>query len=426
MLVKVSGMNLEKVKVSVIGLGYVGLPLAVEFSRKFDVVGFDINKSRVSELTAGVDLTNELALDDLKFLSNVHLTSDIREISGCNVHIVTVPTPITEDKSPCLEPIVSATEAISDVIKPSDVIIYESTVYPGLTEEVCIPILEKRSGLTLNKDFFVGYSPERINPGDQSHRLRDIVKVTSGSNLECAEFVSSLYKTIINAGIHQADSIRIAEAAKIIENVQRDLNIGLMNELAKLFDHLQLDTNKVIKAASTKWNFLPFKPGLVGGHCIGVDPYYLTHKANMVGFLPEVILAGRRTNDGMPAYIVSQCVKLMLRRQINTVGARALILGATFKENCPDIRNSKVVDLSKELQDFGFKINIYDPHVDPEVFFKEFGFRKLEEIKNNYSVIILAVSHNIFKNINPEDLIIENGVVFDVKGFYSNEDFLYL
>lgn len=415
-------------KICIVGLGYVGLPLAHAFSKRHSVIGIDLNKDRVKELNNFIDNTNELSTKDLQdqIGEKFKIYSNISEAKDCSIFIVTVPTPVTKNKTPDLFPLKEATKSIASLLKKNDIVVYESTVYPGATEEVCVPLLENISGLNFNKDFFVGYSPERINPGDKKHNISNIVKVVSGSNINTLKILSGLYKSIVNAEVYEAPTIKIAEAAKVIENAQRDINIAFINELSIIFSKMGISTNEVLKAANTKWNFLNFRPGLVGGHCIGVDPYYLAYKSAELGYIPDIILAGRRLNDSMPAFISNQILKQFLKNNNSTKESDVLILGATFKENCPDIRNSKVVDLSKELQDFGFKINIYDPHVDPEAFFKEFGFRKLEEIKNNYSVIILAVSHNIFKNINPEDLIIENGVVFDVKGFYSNEDFLYL
>lgn len=415
-------------KICVVGLGYVGLPLAHAFSKKYSVIGIDLNKDRVKELNNFIDTTNELSTKELQdqIGEKLNIYSNIFKAKDCSIFIVTVPTPVTKNRIPDLFPLIEATKSIASLLKKNDIVVYESTVYPGATEEVCVPLLEKISGLNFNNDFFVGYSPERINPGDKKHKISSIVKVVSGSNINTLKILSGLYKSIVKAGVYEAPTIKIAEAAKVIENAQRDINIAFINELSIIFSKMGISTNEVLKAANTKWNFLNFRPGLVGGHCIGVDPYYLSYKSAELGYIPDIILAGRRLNDSMPAFISNQILKKFLKNNNSTKESTVLILGATFKENCPDIRNSKVLDLSKELQDFGFKIDVYDPHVDSEVFFKEFGFRKLEEIKNYYSVIILAVSHDIFKNINPEDLIIKNGVIFDVKGFYSNEDFLYL
>ena len=416
-------------KIAIIGLGYVGLPLAAAFASKYEVVGFDINTKRIVELNSGLDATNELTTEQLnKVVGNsLKLTTTLADISNCTTFIVTVPTPVTSSKSPDLTPVVKATESVSMVLKKGDTVIYESTVYPGVTEEVCVPILEEKTGLKFNVDFFVGYSPERINPGDKKHTITKITKVVSGSTPQTLKDLSALYGSIIEAGIYEAPTIKTAEAAKVIENTQRDINIAFVNELSIIFSKMGIDTNEVLKAAGTKWNFLNFFPGLVGGHCIGVDPYYLAYKSEELGYTPEMILSGRKINDSMPAFIVSQIVKQLLKQNKNSQNAKALILGATFKENCPDLRNSKVVDVYQELNEFGFQVDVFDPEADAAIFVKEYGFDKLKEISNNeYDVVILAVAHDSFKTINPKDLIVKEGVVFDVKGFYKDPDFLYL
>lgn len=364
---------MKDLKVAVVGLGYVGLPLAVEFGKKRTVVGFDINQGRIAELRQGIDSTLEVDAAELKEASELSFTFNLQDLQKCNVFIVTVPTPIDEHKQPDLTPLVKASESIGKVLKKGDIVIYESTVYPGATEEDCVPVLEKFSGLRFNEDFFAGYSPERINPGDKEHRVSSIKKVTSGSTPEIAELVDSLYREIITAGTHKASSIKVAEAAKVIENTQRDLNIALINELAIIFNRMGIDTEAVLKAAGTKWNFMPFRPGLVGGHCIGVDPYYLTHKAQSIGYHPEIILAGRRLNDGMGAYVVSQLVKAMLKRRIHVDGARVLLMGLTFKENCPDLRNTKVVDIVRELAEYNIQVDVFDPWVSAEDAMHEYG-----------------------------------------------------
>ena len=416
-------------KIAIIGLGYVGLPLAAAFASKYEVVGFDISTKRIAELNSSIDATNELTTEQLnKVVGNsLKLTTTLADISNCTTFIVTVPTPVTSSKSPDLTPVVKATESVSTVLKKGDTVVYESTVYPGVTEEVCVPILEEKTGLKFNVDFFVGYSPERINPGDKKHTITKITKVVSGSTPQTLKELSALYRSIIEAGIYEAPTIKTAEAAKVIENTQRDINIAFVNELSIIFSKMGIDTKEVLKAAGTKWNFLNFFPGLVGGHCIGVDPYYLAYKSEQLGYTPEMILAGRKINDSMPTFIVSQIVKQLLKQNKNSQNAKALILGATFKENCPDLRNSKVVDVYQELNEFGFQVDVFDPEADAAIFVKEYGFDKLKEISNNeYDVVILAVAHDIFKTINPKDLIGKEGVVFDVKGFYKDPDFLYL
>ncbi|MHB0527155.1 Vi polysaccharide biosynthesis UDP-N-acetylglucosamine C-6 dehydrogenase TviB [Escherichia coli] len=411
--------NLENYKIGIIGLGYVGLPLAVEFGKKIKTLGFDINEKRIKELSAGNDFTLECSSDELAQAYYLQYSCDYKELATCNVFIVTVPTPIDEYKQPDLTPLVKASETLGKIIKKDDIIIYESTVYPGATEEVCIPVIEKISGLVFNIDFFAGYSPERINPGDKEHRVTTIKKVTSGSTPEIAEIVDKLYGTIITAGTHKTSSIRVAEAAKVIENTQRDLNIALINELAMIFNKLGIDTEEVLKAAGTKWNFLPFRPGLVGGHCIGVDPYYLTHKAQAIGYHPEVILAGRRINDGMSKYVASQFIKAMLKKKLQIEGANVLIMGLTFKENCPDLRNTKVVDILAELKEYNVNVDIYDPWVDVEEAYYEYGVNVLNTLSDKkYDGVIFAVAHSQFKNMSKEEVhgIIRNdGVIYDLK-----------
>lgn len=410
---------LENVKIGMIGLGYVGLPLAVEFGRKYPTVGFDINRNRVAELRSGHDHTLEVSEEELAQAELLSYTADLPDIADCNFYIVTVPTPINEHKQPDFTPLQKASETLGKVIKSGDIVIYESTVYPGATEEVCVPILERGSGLTFNKDFFVGYSPERINPGDKQHRVTNILKVTSGSTPEVAEKVDQLYKSIITAGTHKASCIKVAEAAKVIENTQRDVNIALINELALIFNRLGIDTEEVLIAAGTKWNFLPFRPGLVGGHCIGVDPYYLTHKAQAIGYNPEVILSGRRINDGMGVYVVSQLVKLMLKKRFHVQQANVLILGLTFKENCPDIRNTRVVDIVAELDTYGVNVDVYDPWVNPDEAVHEYGIRPIAKPEaGKYEAIILAVAHDEFRNMAIADIRAlgkPDAVVYDLK-----------
>ena len=398
-------VSLQEVKLAVIGLGYVGLPLAVEFGKHRAVVGFDINNSRIEALQAGHDATLEVSDVELKQAEMLTYTAKLEDLKACNVFIVTVPTPIDEHKQPDLTPLIKASESIGKVLKKGDIVIYESTVYPGATEEDCVPVLEKVSGLQLNVDFFAGYSPERINPGDKEHRVTTIKKVTSGSTPEAASLVDALYNQIITAGTHKATSIRVAEAAKVIENTQRDLNIALINELAIIFNKMGIDTEAVLQAAGTKWNFLPFRPGLVGGHCIGVDPYYLTHKAQSIGYHPEIILAGRRLNDGMGAYVVSQLVKAMLKRRIHVDGARVLVLGLAFKENCPDLRNTRVVDIIGELAEYNIAVDVYDPWVNSTEAQHEYGITPISETAiNAYDGIVLAVAHNEFRDLGVENI----------------------
>jgi len=412
--------DLENAKVAVIGLGYVGLPLAVEFGRQLPTIGFDLNSGRIAELEQGRDSTMEVTGDELKSAGQLKFTSSLDDLKEYNVFIVAVPTPIDASKRPDLSPLESASRSVGSVLAEGDVVIYESTVYPGATEEVCIPILEEVSGLTFNKDFFAGYSPERINPGDKQHRLPDIMKVTSGSTGKIADFVDALYGRIIRAGTFKASSIKVAEAAKVIENTQRDVNIALINELALIFNKLGIDTLEVLKAAGTKWNFLPFRPGLVGGHCIGVDPYYLTHKAQEVGHHPEMILAGRRINDDMGRYIATEVIKLMLKKRIPVVDANILVLGLTFKENCPDLRNTKVVDIIDELASYGAIIDVYDPWADPEEAKNRYKVNLSNDIPagKKYEAIILAVSHREFLELSESDLrniCKQYAVIYDVK-----------
>ncbi len=403
--------------IGVLGLGYVGLPLAIELGTRYTTVGFDINDARIEELQSGQDSTLEVDADDFERATSLTFSSDLDALRACNTYIVTVPTPIDEYNNPNLRPLVSASETIAQVISKGDVVIYESTVYPGATEEVCIPAVEARSGLKYNVDFFAGYSPERINPGDKEHRLPTIMKVTSGSTPEVAEYVDNLYSSIITAGTHRAESIAVAEAAKVIENTQRDVNIALINELALIFERLGIDTESVLKAAGTKWNFLPFRPGLVGGHCIGVDPYYLTHKAQSVGYHPDVILSGRRINDNMGRHIADRVVKLMAKKAISTVGAKVLILGLAFKENCPDIRNTKVVDVLSALESYHLDVDVYDPWVSPEEAKAEYNVETISELDSDYDAVVLAVAHKEFAadDFSIAELVKENNVVFDVK-----------
>jgi UDP-N-acetyl-D-galactosamine dehydrogenase len=397
-------MDLSSTRIAVIGLGYVGLPLAVEFGKVLPVVGFDINAARIAELREGRDSTLEVDSADLVAAAKLRFSSELSDISDCNVFIVTVPTPIDMHKQPDLAPLLSASEAIGRVLKKGDVVVYESTVYPGATEEKCVPVLERVSDLIFNKDFFAGYSPERINPGDKAHRLPSIRKVTSGSTPEAADFIDALYASIITAGTYRAESIRVAEAAKVIENTQRDLNIALVNELAIIFNRMNIDTDAVLKAAGTKWNFLPFRPGLVGGHCIGVDPYYLTHKAEAIGHHPEIILAGRRLNDRMGAYVAERMVKTMLQRGISVKGSRVLVLGLAFKENCPDLRNTRVIDVVSELQEYGAEVDVADPWVDETEAQSVYGLQLVQPVAGSYDGILLAVAHDDFKDAGPEQL----------------------
>lgn len=412
-------MSHQEIKIAIIGLGYVGLPLAVEFGKKYPVLGFDINNKRISELKIGYDKTLESNKTDILTSANLKFSSNAEDLNGYNIFIVTVPTPINQFKSPDLKPLIKASEMIGNHLKKGDIVIYESTVYPGCTEEDCVPVLEKHSGLTYNKDFYCGYSPERINPGDKINTLTKIKKVTSGSTPEIAETVDELYRSIILAGTHKAPSIKVAEASKAIENAQRDVNISFVNELAIIFDKMNIDTTDVIEAAGTKWNFLMYRPGLVGGHCIGVDPYYLAHKSESLGYHPEVILSGRRVNDNMGMFVANKVVKLLIKKGHKIDKAKALVLGVTFKENCPDIRNSKVVDIFNELKQFGMDVDVYDPHADANEVDKEYGIVLSKSIVNSkYDAIILAVSHNEFSEYNYESLRrSEQTVIFDTKAF---------
>ena len=415
-----------KDKIAIIALGYVGLPLAVEFGKKYPTTGFDINGPRIAELISGHDSTLEVDEAELKQATQLNYTTDIERLKSCNIYIVTVPTPIDSHKRPDLTPLEKASEIVGKVLSKGDIVIYESTVYPGATEEVCVPILERHSGLTFNKDFYCGYSPERINPGDKEHRVTTIKKVTSGSTPEIADIVDILYKSIITAGTHKASSIKVAEAAKVIENTQRDLNIALMNELAIIFERLGIDTLEVLKAAGTKWNFLPFRPGLVGGHCIGVDPYYLTHKAEILGYHPQVIKAGRRINDCMAAYVAQQTIKQMIRSGTNIRGAKVIVLGLTFKENCSDLRNSKVADLVKELQEFGCEVYVHDPLAEVEQALHEYGItlREWHQLPQNADAIVAAVSHAKYTTQPVANLLAplkRCGVFIDIKSAYMPE-----
>ena len=412
--------------VAIIGLGYVGLPLAVEFGKKYQTIGFDINDRRVNELRDGIDHTLEVDAEELRLATRLTYSTDVEHLRRANVFIVTVPTPIDAHKQPDLTPLAKASEMLGRVIKKGDVVVYESTVYPGATEEYCVPIIERVSGLRLNVDFYAGYSPERINPGDKQHRLTTILKATSGSTPAIAEFVNALYASIVTAGTHLAPSIKVAEAAKVIENTQRDLNIALMNELAIIFNKLGIDTEDVLKAAGTKWNFLPFRPGLVGGHCIGVDPYYLTHKAESVGYHPQVILAGRRINDNMGSYAVSQLVKQMIRRKIEVDGAKVLVMGLTFKENCPDLRNTRVVDIINELKEYNVAVDVYDPWVDAEAAHEEYAIDMLPApVEGSYDAIVVAVAHDQFRQAGAATLRKlgkDEHVLFDLKYVFTKDE----
>ena len=416
-------MKLEDIKLAVIGLGYVGLPLAVEFAKKRPVIGFDINQSRVKELQGGRDHTLEVEPEGLKAAKYISYTADPEDLREANTFIVTVPTPIDEYKRPDLTPLLKASEMLGKVLSKGDIVIYESTVYPGATEDDCVPVLEKFSGLTFNEDFFVGYSPERINPGDKDRRVTNITKVTSGSTPEAAELIDQLYQQIITVGTHKAASIKVAEAAKVIENTQRDVNIALINELAIIFNRLGIDTQAVLEAAGTKWNFLPFRPGLVGGHCIGVDPYYLTHKAQSIGYHPEIILAGRCLNDGMGTYVVAQLIKAMTKKRIQVQESRILVMGLTFKENCPDLRNTRVVDIVNELAEYNINVDVYDPWVDPEECEREYGIKPIQTLKEGtYDGIVLAVAHEQFKAMGIDKIRAigkDEHVLYDLKYVYD-------
>lgn len=419
-------LDLNNIKIAVIGLGYVGLPLAVEFGKHRSVIGFDINAERIASLRKGIDHTLEVNKEELAQATYLTFSSDINELAECNFFIVTVPTPIDDYKQPDLTPLIKASEAIGSLLKKDDIVVYESTVYPGATEEVCIPVLEKVSGLVFNQDFYAGYSPERINPGDKEHRVTNILKVTAGSTPKVADFVDDVYNLIITAGTHKAPSIKVAEAAKVIENTQRDVNIALINELAVIFNKMGIDTEAVLTAAGTKWNFLPFRPGLVGGHCIGVDPYYLTHKAQAIGYNPEIILAGRRLNDSMGEYVVTQLVKTMIKKRIQVEGAKVLILGLSFKENCPDVRNTKVIDIVHELEEYNIEVDVYDPWVDAVEAEREYNVTPVSKpAKNSYDGIILAVAHNQFVEMGIEQIKSlgkSSHVLYDLKYVFAKED----
>ena len=412
-------MNAKDTRIAVIGLGYVGLPLAVEFGKRYSTTGFDINRSRIAALISGHDSTLEVDTTELESAAHLSYTTDVDKLKTCNIYIVTVPTPIDIHKRPDLSPLEKASETVGKVLSKDDIVIYESTVYPGATEEVCVPILEKHSGLTFNKNFYCGYSPERINPGDKEHRVTTIKKVTSGSTLEIADKVDALYRSIITAGTHKASSIKVAEAAKVIENTQRDINIALINELALIFRRLGIDTEEVLKAAGSKWNFLPFRPGLVGGHCIGVDPYYLTHKAIKAGYYPEIILTGRKLNDSMGKYVANEIINLMTKKRIQVVNSNILVMGLTFKEDCPDIRNTRVVDVVQELRGFHCNIDVYDPWIDKEESTREYGITPVEQPEpGKYDAVIIAVAHHQFKAMGITAIRAlgkKNHVLYDIK-----------
>lgn len=417
--------SLKDTKIAVIGLGYVGLPLARLFSTKYKTIGYDYNPARVKALMAGHDATLEVSDELLQtaIKNGFSCTSDLEKIKECNFYVVAVPTPVDENHNPDLSPLISASEVVGKVISKGDVVVYESTVYPGVTEESCIPVVERVSGLKFNEDFFGGYSPERINPGDKQHTVEHIKKVTSGSTPEVGEYVNAVYSSVITAGTHLAPSIKVAEAAKVIENSQRDINIAFVNELAKIFNRMGIDTQDVLEAAQTKWNFLPFRPGLVGGHCIGVDPYYLAQCAMRYGYNPEIILAGRRMNDGMGEYVADQVVKLMLKRGIQVLNAKVLLLGFTFKENCPDVRNTKVIDIVKTLQSYNTNVTIYDPWANPEIVRREYGVEVTNQLPSEkYDAVILAVAHKDFEKLSVRDLTTDKGVVYDVKGFLKDDE----
>ncbi len=411
--------DINKIRIGVIGLGYVGLPLAVEFGRKYPIVGFDVKASRVAELEAGTDSTLEVSDEELASADQLSFTTNAEDLADCNFYIVTVPTPISEGNRPVLTPLRRASETIGKILQAGDVVVYESTVYPGATEEFCVPFLEQGSGLKLNQDFYVGYSPERINPGDKEHRLPAILKVTSGSTPEAADYIDQLYQTIITAGTHKTSSIKVAEAAKVIENTQRDVNIALINELAMIFERVGIDTEEVLEAAGTKWNFLPFRPGLVGGHCIGVDPYYLTYKAQQLGYHPEMILAGRRINDNMSLYVASRIIKKMLTKGLQPMDARVLILGLAFKENCPDVRNTKVIDIVRELVSYGAIVDVHDPWVDPEEAKAEYGIElRMQPAVEAYDVVVVAVAHRQFKELGEAGIRAfgkARSIIYDIK-----------
>ena len=414
---------LRRTKIGIIGLGYVGLPLAVEFGKKYRTVGFDINAARVKELRLGRDSTLEASAEELKSSRKLKFTNSEKDLESCQIFVVTVPTPIDKYKRPDLEPLLKASRTIGKVLKKNDIVIYESTVFPGCTEEICVPVLERVSGLQFNRDFFCGYSPERINPGDKQHRLPNVIKITSGSTPRAADFVNALYGSIVSAGTHQAASIRVAEAAKVIENTQRDVNIALINELAIIFDRLNIDTEQVLRAAGTKWNFLPFRPGLVGGHCIGVDPYYLTHKAQEIGYHPEMILAGRRINDSMGLYVAQRVIKAMTELRIFVANAKILVLGLAFKENCPDVRNSKVIDIVRELENFDAEVDVYDPWVSADAAKHEYGIHLIDKPKKGmYDAMVISVGHTLFKDLGTCEIRAfgkKTHLLFDVKYLFA-------
>ena len=419
-------MQYKDKKIGVIGLGYVGLPLAIEFGSRRSVIGFDVNKTRINQLTKGEDVTLEATQEEIRNAVFLNFTNKLEDIKECKIYIITVPTPIDKDKKPDLTPLIKASQSVGSILKKDDIVVYESTVFPGATEEICVPILEDKSGLIFNKDFYCGYSPERINPGDKEHRITNIKKITSGSTPKVATIIDNLYKEIISAGTHKASSLKVAEAAKVIENTQRDVNIALINELALIFNKLEIDTESVLEAAGTKWNFLPFKPGLVGGHCIGVDPYYLTHKALEVGYNPEIILAGRRINDNMGYFIVDQVSKLMAKKDIKLDDANILIMGLTFKENCPDIRNTKVIDLINEFKDLNCNVDVYDPWINIEDSISEYKIHLINKPYHcKYDAIVLAVAHDKIKEISLEDLKTygkDNHVIYDVKYLFKADE----
>lgn len=419
-------MDISSIKIGVVGLGYVGLPLAIEFARKYPVVGYDINVSRIRQLIAGEDKTKEVTEESLASSKNLIFTSDVEGLHSCNFYIVTVPTPINGNKQPDLSPLLDASELLGTIIKKGDIVVYESTVYPGATEDDCIPVIEKISGLMLNKDFYVGYSPERINPGDKERGVKDIVKITSGSNPECAEYIDNVYRSVITAGTYKANSIKVAEAAKVIENTQRDVNIALINELSIIFNRLNIDTLDVLEAAGTKWNFLPFRPGLVGGHCIGVDPYYLTHKSKSVGYIPDLIDTSRRINDGMAEFVVSVLLKLMLKKRINVIDSKVLIMGFTFKENCPDVRNTKVIDIVNCLKGYGLTVDVFDPLCSKAEVYNEYGISLVEEVPlREYDSAVVAVSHQCFVEMGSNSIreyMKDNSVLFDLKNTFLKSE----
>ena len=419
-------LQLSELKIAIIGLGYVGLPLAVEFGKHVPVLGFDIHQKRIDELKSGKDHTLEVSPEELAQATQLHYSATLEDLKNYNFYIVTVPTPIDQFKQPDLTPLIKASQSIGQVLSKGDIVVYESTVYPGATEETCIPVLEQVSGLKFNQDFYAGYSPERINPGDKLHRVTNILKITSGSTPEVADFVDDVYKLIIEAGTHKAPSIKVAEAAKVIENTQRDVNIALINELAVIFNKMGIDTEAVLQAAGTKWNFLPFRPGLVGGHCIGVDPYYLTHKAQSIGYHPEIILAGRRLNDGMGAYVVTQLFKGMIKKKIQVEGAKVLVLGLSFKENCPDIRNTKIIDIVNELQEYHIQVDVYDPWIDAQEAEHEYGITPVDALEHGqYDAVILAVAHEQFKAMGAEAIRAlgkANHVLYDLKYVLSQSE----